>query len=156
MILESSVFENKGFIPVKYTCNGQDISPPLMWSNIPRETKSFVLICDDPDIPRKDENSLRIWDHWVVYNIPPYLSTLEEGAPLPEGALEGLNTWGKTGYGGPCPPDREHRYFFKLYALDTTLHFNKTPTKEMIEESIRHHILGETLLIGLYSQPLNK
>lgn len=115
-ILESSAFNNGGSIPSKYTCDDDDISPPLSWRDAPTDTKSFVLIVDDPDAP------VGTWDHWLLYNIPAATHELAENlTSAPDGAHGGKNSWGKTTYGGPCPPDREHRYFFKLYALDSKL-----------------------------------
>ncbi|MBI1954355.1 MAG: YbhB/YbcL family Raf kinase inhibitor-like protein [Proteobacteria bacterium] len=148
MHLESSVFQQNGLIPAKYTCNGEDISPPLKWGEYPLHTKSFVLICDDPDAPKGT------WDHWVLYNIPENCHSFPENMTLlPSGTQEGMNSWGKTGYGGPCPPDREHRYFFTLYALDTLLSFPKTPKKQDIEKAMKGHILAEATLMGRYNQP---
>jgi Raf kinase inhibitor-like YbhB/YbcL family protein len=155
MQLTSSAFEHNGLIPACYTCNGVNMSPPLAWNNAPEGTESFVLICDDPDVPKTAP--VGIWDHWILYNIPAKTCSLGENIQtLPEGTQEGLNTWGETGYGGPCPPDREHRYFFKLYALDTTLRFTQTPRKEDIEQAMKGHVLAETVLIGRYNQPHNE
>src|SRR5207248_6983226 len=115
MKLISTEFSEGKEIPIKYTCDGEDIAPPLSWTNEPKETKSFVLIMNDPDAPVGN------WDRWIVYNIPAETHVLASNTSLPKGTLEGLNSWGKSQYGGPCPPDRRHRYFFKLYALDITL-----------------------------------
>src|SRR5881392_1238992 len=121
MNLTSTAFGNGGEVPAKYTCEGQGVSPPLSWSGVPANTKSLALIVDDPDAPDPAAPK-RTWVHWVLYNIPPNAAPLAEGTKqLPSGALEGLNDWQRTGYGGPCPPIGRHRYFHKLYALDTVL-----------------------------------
>ena len=154
MILTSPSFENHGDIPKKYTCDGEDISPALTWSNIPAGTKSFVLIIDDPDAP-DPANPKMTWVHWVLYNIPADITALSEGIKkndLPEGTLEGLNDWGRTGYGGPCPPIGKHRYFHKLYALDTVLPDLNKPTKAVLEKSTEGHVLSKVELIGLYQR----
>jgi Raf kinase inhibitor-like YbhB/YbcL family protein len=129
----------------RFTCDGADLSPHLVWSHSPTNTQSFALIMDDPDAP------MGCWDHWILYNIPATICELQEGiSELPEGTMEGLNSWEKTGYGGPCPPDRIHRYYFKLYALDTVLKFDQTPTKQQIEHAIEKHIIGKTELMATY------
>lgn len=148
MQLTSTAFAEGGQIPKLYTCNGSDYSPPLAWQDAPTGTKSFVLICDDPDAP------VGMWDHWLLYNIPSTVTSLPEHLKIPpSGALEGLNSWNKTGYGGPCPPDREHRYFFKLYALDTQLQFPNAPVKTVLEQALAGHILAHATLMGRYDQP---
>ncbi len=148
MQLTSTAFIDGGLIPKLYTCNGSDYSPPLTWQDVPVGTKSFVLICDDPDAP------VGMWDHWLLYNIPATIMSLPEQMQTPPaGALEGLNSWGKTGYGGPCPPDKEHRYFFKLYALDTLLQFPSPPVKTVLEQALEGHILAHATLMGRYDQP---
>ncbi len=149
----ASAFPHNGKIPVRYTCDGEDISPPLHWSNLPHGTQSLVLIVDDPDAPDPRAPKLT-WVHWVLYNLPPDSSGLpENAAQLPPGTQEGLNDWKRTGYGGPCPPIGEHRYFFKLYALDTLLpDFGRLPTKRQLEQAMQGHILEETALIGTYSR----
>src|SRR5262245_26150669 len=123
LTLTSSAFSHKGSVPRRYTCEGDDISPPLGWSGAPAGTGSFVLIVDDPDAP--DPRAPRMtWVHWVLYNLPGTANALPEGVEdgaLPEGTMEGRNDWKRTGYGGPCPPIGRHRYFHKLYALDTLL-----------------------------------
>jgi len=154
MILTSPSFENHGDIPKKHTCDGEDISPALTWSNIPAGTKSFVLIVDDPDAP-DPANPKMTWVHWALYNIPADITSLSEGvkkADLPEGTLEGLNDWKRTGYGGPCPPIGKHRYFHKLYALDTVLPDLNRPTKEVLEKTMEGHVLSNVELIGLYQR----
>ena len=152
MELKSSVFKNEGWIPTKYTCDGEDISPPLSWNGAPSGTKSFVLIMDDPDAP------MGTWVHWVIYNIPATLKSLPEAVPpehrLKNGAIQGKNSWGRIGYGGPCPPPPTgaHRYFFKLYAVDTTLSLASGASKEKVLESIKNHILAEAVLMGRYKR----
>ncbi|MEG3438731.1 YbhB/YbcL family Raf kinase inhibitor-like protein [Pannus brasiliensis CCIBt3594] len=148
MKLESSAFVTNGAIPSRYTCDGQDLSPPLAWDEPPAGTRSFALICDDPDAPGKT------WVHWVVYNLPPATRSLPEkvspNATVAGGGLQGKNDFGKSGYGGPCPPSGTHRYFFKLYALDRVLELSAGATKARVEEAIKGHVLAEVHLIGLY------
>lgn len=155
LTIASSAFTDRGEIPAKYTCDGQDISPPLSWSGVPSKAKSLVLIVDDPDAP--DPKAPRMtWVHWVLYNLPPTTSGLPEGvspSQLPAGTKEGLNDWGRTGYGGPCPPIGRHRYFFKLYALDTVLPDLGRPTKQALEKAMAGHILEQAELIGTYQRP---
>lgn len=149
MDLTSPAFENKQTIPRKYTCQGEDISPPLVFSNIPDSTKTLALIMEDPDVPeriRKDQ----LWIHWVVYNLPPDLSGLKENQKVP--GFLGLNTSGKAAYMGPCPPDREHRYFFTLYALDKNLDLPKGVSKKELLQAMEGHILAKAQLIGLYNK----
>jgi len=154
MKVASQAFENQGAIPKKFTCDGEDISPALAWSNIPEGTKSFALIVDDPDAP-DPANPRMTWVHWVVYNIPATVSSLPEGVgdkDLPIGTLQGLNDWKKTGYGGPCPPIGKHRYFHKLYALDIVLPDLKQPTKAKLEKAMEGHVLSKAELVGLYQR----
>jgi Raf kinase inhibitor-like YbhB/YbcL family protein len=152
MTLASSAFSHFGKIPRKYTCDGEDISPPLSWSDIPQGAKSLALIVDDPDAPDPRAPKMT-WVHWVLYNLPPDVQGLPEGVTqLPAGTQEGLNDWKRTGYGGPCPPVGEHRYFFKLYALDTLLPDLGHPTKWQLEQAMQGHILEETALVGTYSR----
>ncbi len=154
MRLESPSFENLRTIPKKYTCDGEDLSPPIEWSNVPNGTKSFALIVDDPDAP-DPANPKMTWVHWVIYNIPATIRALPEGVQekdLPEGTLQGLNDWKRTGYGGPCPPIGEHRYFHKLYALDIVLPNLNQPTKAKLEKAMEGHILSKTELTGLYQR----
>ena len=135
---ELPAFTPNGHIPSKYTCEGDDISPPLAWNGVPGGTKSLVLIIDDPDAP-DPRAPQRVWVHWVVYNIPPDTKSLPENVSktgLPQGTAVGLNDFKKTGYGGPCPPIGRHRYFHKLYALDSTLDV-KGATKSQIEQAIK-------------------
>lgn len=154
LTLTSSAFENLDAIPTQYTCEGGDASPPLAWSDIPVGTKSLALIVDDPDAPDPKAPKM-VYVHWVLYNIPITSSGLQEssrGAQLPQGTLQGKNDWHKIGYGGPCPPIGEHRYFFKLYALDTLLPDLKEPTKLELEKAMQGHILGQAQLIGVYQK----
>lgn len=143
MKITSPAFENNGKIPSKYTCDGENISPPLKFSEIPENTKSLVLIVDDPDAPSGT------WAHWIVYNIDPSVREVMEN-DIPFGGIEGKTTSGNVSYEGPCPPSGTHRYFFKLYALDINLGIIGTPTKKDLEEAMKGHILGESELIGLY------
>ncbi len=152
--LYSEAFDNYGSIPEIYTCQSKNISPPLKWEGIPNGTKSLILIVEDPDAP--DPKSPKItWIHWILYNIPPTLISLEENiqsSKLPKGVLEGLNSWNKTGYGGPCPPIGKHRYFFRLYALNSILPNLHNPTKSELMEIAKDKIIGETFLVGLYQK----
>ena len=152
MTITSPSFAHDREIPPRYTCDGQNISPPLAWNGVPAATKSLALIVDDPDAP--DPASPKItWVHWVLYNIPPATDGLPESvAGLPAGTLQGVNDWHSTGYGGPCPPIGKHRYFFKLYALDTVLPDLKHPAKSMLERSMRGHVIGQAELVGYYQR----
>jgi Raf kinase inhibitor-like YbhB/YbcL family protein len=152
LTLTSSAFSPGSHIPVEYTCEGNDRSPPLAWSGAPAGTKSLVLVVDDPDAP--DPAAPRMtWVHWVLYNLPPDCNGLPEGvAALPAGTREGLNDWKHTGYGGPCPPIGRHRYFHKLYALDTMLPDLGRPEKARIEQAMQGHILAQAELIGTYQK----
>lgn len=152
MKLSSPAFGQNGKIPVIYTCDGKNINPPLAISSVPANAKSLVLIMEDPDIPEAAKNSfnVEIWDHWVVFNIPPETTTISEGQN-PKG-IPGKNTRGNNSYGGPCPPDREHRYFFKLYALDTLLNLKESATKKEVEAVMEEHIIAKTELIGKYGR----
>lgn len=152
MELTSPNFEHQETIPAKYTCQGEDRSPALEWSGLPQGTKSFALIVDDPDAP-DPKNPKMTWVHWVLYNIPTGIDSLPEAVEkneLPTETLEGVNDWKRTGYGGPCPPVGTHRYFFKLYALDTVLPDLGRPTKTDLENAMKGHILEKAELIGLY------
>lgn len=144
MVLTSSAFADSGVIPAKHSCDGGDVVPPLSWSGAPPATRSFALVVDDPDAPGGT------WDHWVVFDIPPTVASIEEGK-VPAGIV-GTNSWKKQSWGGPCPPDREHRYFFRLYALDTLLRLPATSTKRDVEEAMKGHILAEGQLIGRYDR----
>ncbi len=150
--LTSDNFSHQGEIPSKHTCEGEDTSPPLSWSGAPEGTKSFVLIVDDPDAPDPEAPKMT-WVHWVLYNIPPDSQGLAEAVPvqdLPPGTRQGRNDWGRTGYGGPCPPIGRHRYFHKFYALDTVLADLGTPTKKQLESAMEGHVLAVAELIGTY------
>jgi len=152
MKLTSSAFVNNGDMARPYTCEGKDIAPPLSWSDVPQHTQSLALIVDDPDAP-DPALPLMTWVHWVLYDIPPSATGLPEGGkPLPGGAREGLNDWRRPGYGGPCPPVGRHRYFFKLYALDTLLPELHTPKKAELEHAMQGHVLGQAVLIGTYQK----
>ncbi len=149
MKLTSTVFEHEGKIPSKYTCDGENVNPPLVFSGIPQNAKSLVLIMEDPDVP-KHLRPDGMWNHWVVFNIPPDTKGVNENQE-PKGTA-GITTSNKLKYGGPCPPDREHRYFFKLYALDTTLDLKQGATKEQVLEAIKGHVLAEAELMGRYQR----
>jgi len=156
LTLTSTSFSHNDAIPARLTCDGKDISPALNWSGIPEGTKSLVLIVDDPDAPDPAAPKMT-WVHWVLYNIPPAITGLAEGIlekNLPPGALQGINDWKRTGYGGPCPPIGSHRYFHKLYALDTVLPDLHHPTKAALEQAMRNHIIGQAELIGYYQRRL--
>jgi Raf kinase inhibitor-like YbhB/YbcL family protein len=144
MKISSGAFPDNGVIPAKYTCDGQDLIPPLTFSGVPAEARSLVLVVDDPDAP------VGIWDHWVLWSIPPETREVEEGKS-PSG-ITGRNSWGKNSWGGPCPPDREHRYFFKLYALDAALTLPPSAGKGDLEMAMKGHILAEAQLIGRYDR----
>ena len=144
MKLTSNAFQNNGKIPDRYTCKGENINPKLAIADMPAGTKSMVLIMDDPDAPAGT------WDHWIVFNIPA-ISDIAENS-VPEGATQGKNSWGKSGYGGPCPPSGTHRYVFKAYALDTTLNLSGNARKQDVEKAMKGHALAEAKLTGLYSK----
>ncbi len=150
--IRSPAFAHQGEIPARYTCDGEDIAPPLEWHGVPEGAHSLVLIVDDPDAPDPAAPQ-RVWVHWVLYNLSPDSPGLPEGGePLPVGAVSGLNDWNRTGYGGPCPPIGRHRYFFKLYALDTVLPDLGTPTKAKLERAMIGHVLDEAVLMGTYQR----
>jgi len=147
--ITSTAFSEGQPIPAKYSCEGSDISPPLKWTNAPANTKSFALIADDPDAP------VGTWVHWVLYDLPPNTTELPEAVAKTQvtssGAKQGLNSWPRLGYGGPCPPPgKPHRYFFKLYALDTMLDLKPGATKKDVEAAMKGHILAEGQLMGTY------
>jgi hypothetical protein len=154
LTLRSSAYAHDGSIPARFTCMGEDISPPLEWSGVPEGTRSLVLVIDDPDAP--DPKAPRVtWVHWVLYNIPPQATALPEDASrsgLSPGAMQGLNDWDKAAYGGPCPPIGCHRYVHKLYALDTILEGLQRPVKADIETAMQGHILEETKLVATYQK----
>ncbi len=152
LALTSTAFAHEASIPKKYTCEGDDVSPPLSWAGVPEGTKSLVLIVDDPDAPDPAAPKMT-WVHWVLYDLPPTATGLEEGiAHLPAGAKDGTNSWKRTGYGGPCPPVGRHRYFHKLYALDVTLSGLSRPDKDAVVSAMEGHILGRTELVGTYQK----
>ncbi|MHA2275763.1 MAG: YbhB/YbcL family Raf kinase inhibitor-like protein [Candidatus Kariarchaeaceae archaeon] len=146
----SSVFNDGAMIPDKYTCDDIDISPPLKWSSVPDGTKTFAIICDDPDAP------MGTWVHWVLFNLPANINELSEDVPLleilPNGAKQGRNDFGKIGYGGPCPPGGTHRYYFKIYALSEELKVEAGITKSELLKAMGGHILSEGQLMGRYKR----
>jgi Raf kinase inhibitor-like YbhB/YbcL family protein len=144
MKISSTAFADQETIPKKYTCDGDDVIPPLRFDGVPREAVSLALIVDDPDAP------VGTWDHWVVWNIPATTGGVNEGE-TPQGIV-GKNSWGKKAWGGPCPPDREHRYFFKLYALDTRLDSPAGARKGDVEKAMKGHVLAEATLMGRYDR----
>ncbi len=150
MNISSPEFKNNGPIPAKFTCQGKNINPELIIEGVPAEAKSLALIMDDPDIPDfvKKARGIEVFDHWVAFNIPPQTAKISEGTE-PEG-ITGANGSGKNGYTGPCPPDREHRYFFKLYALDSMLDLSAGSDKQTVEKAMAGHIISQTELIGTY------
>jgi Raf kinase inhibitor-like YbhB/YbcL family protein len=149
-ILTSPAFGEGQAIPSPYTCDGQDVSPPLVWTDPPAGTKSLALIADDPDAPGKT------WVHWVLFNMPESLRGLPEAVPaerrLPDGSAQGVNDSGGIGYGGPCPPSGVHRYHFKLYALDAPLSLAAEATKRQVESAMNGHVLAQTQLVGIYQR----
>lgn len=136
-----STFQHEGNIQPEYTCDGKDSIPPLEISEVPAEAKSLALIMDDPDAP------MGTWDHWIQWNMPPDTKKIDKQI-----GIGGKNSWGKTGYGGPCPPSGVHRYFFKLYALDTMLELPAGSDKKALETAMKEHILKEAVLIGKYQR----
>src|SRR5687767_3428387 len=154
LMLSTNAFDHAGPIPAEYTCEGEDVSPPLAWGDPPPGTKSFALIVDDPDAP-DPRAPKRTWVHWVLYDLPADARALPRAArreQLPTGAREGVNDWNRPGYGGPCPPIGRHRYFFKLYALDRTLGDLGTPTKKELEKAMQGHIVAQAELMGTYQR----
>ena len=151
MEISSSAFKEGEYIPIKYTCSGDDVSPQLVWSNVPADTKSFAIIADDPDAP------VGTWVHWVLYNIPANKNGLSEDLSkkemLSDGTVQGINDFKRIGYGGPCPPPgKAHRYYFKLYALDILLERKDRMDKTSLLSLIEDHILEEAKLMGKYSR----
>ena len=144
MKLTSSAFTHNGQIPSEFTCDGSNISPPLTIMDAPSNSKSLALISDDPDAP------VGTWDHWIVFDIPPSTKEIPKGTE-PKG-MAGKNSWGRTGYGGPCPPSGTHRYFFKLYALDSMLNLPEGSGKKQVEAAMQNHIIAKAELIGLYKK----
>ena len=152
--ITSSAFAHNGEIPKRYTCDGDDTSPPLAWEGVPADTKSLVLIVDDPDAPDPAAPQMT-WVHWVLYNLPAESTGVPAAvatADLPPGTLQGKNDWKRIGYGGPCPPIGRHRYFHKLYALDTVLPDLNTPDKKSVEQALAEHVLAHAELIGTYAR----
>ena len=154
MSITSPVFRHESAIPLRYTCEGDDVSPPLVFDGVPADAKSLALIVDDPDAPDPAAPK-RVWVHWVLYNLPPTTKQLREGVSateLPAGARVAKNDWGNAGYGGPCPPIGRHRYFFKMYALDTVLPDLEPPTKAGLEKAMQGHVIAEATLMGTYQK----
>ena len=152
--LQSSAFQHGGAIPRRYTCDGDDVSPPLRWSGAPEKTRSFALIVDDPDAPDPAAPK-RVYVHWVLYDVPASVTSIDEdgeAAAVEAGARQGQNDWGRAGYGGPCPPIGRHRYFFKLYALDAALGQMGTPAKRDVERAMQSHVLATAELMGTYQR----
>ena len=149
-VLTSTAFAEGESIPRKYTCDGENISPPLQWRDVPEGTRSFALVADDPDAPGGT------WDHWLLYNLPAEARSLPEGVPpdaeLSDSSRHGQNSWPQLGYGGPCPPSGTHRYFFKLYALDTVLELDAGANKERLSQAMEGHVLAEAELMGTYAR----
>ena len=152
LTLTSPDFQPNGEIPTQFTCEGQDAAPGLAWTGAPEGTQSFALIVDDPDAP--DPKAPRMtWVHWVLYDIPASAKGIARGAgDLPAGTRDGTNDWKRTGYGGPCPPIGRHRYFHKLYALDTVLPDLGKPAKKDLEKAMEGHILAKAELVGTYEK----
>jgi Raf kinase inhibitor-like YbhB/YbcL family protein len=145
MRISSAAFGHNGQIPKKYTCDGSDVNPPLTFAEIPADARSLALIVDDPDAP------MGTWVHWVVWNIDPGTAEIKENS-VPKGSVQGMNDFRKHDYGGPCPPSGIHRYFFKLYALDTTLNIGASAGKSALESSMKEHIVAKAQLMGLYER----
>ena len=145
MKITSSAFEHNSEIPSIYTCDGENINPPLEFVQVPTNAKSLVLIVDDPDAP------MGTFVHWVLFNVSPKSKGVKENS-IPDSVIQGLNSANKTGYMGPCPPSNTHHYFFKLYALDITLDLSPNATKQMVEQKMQGHIIDKTELVGLYSR----
>jgi len=143
--IASPAFKDNGSIPKQYTCDGKDMNPPLIIENVLKEARSLALIVDDPDAP------VGLWVHWVMWNIDPKIKEIKENY-VPKGAIQGINDFRKNNYGGPCPPSGTHRYFFKLYALDTTLNISPNSTKADLEKAMKGHILAQAQIIGLYKK----
>lgn len=148
MTLTSEAFTDGNVIPRRYSCDGEDVSPPLAWTDPPEGTQCFALIMDDPDAPGG------LWVHWVLFNVPPQVAAIGEGGSrqVPEGAIHGTNSWGRASYGGPCPPGGTHRYYFKLYALDEALSHGPEVTAPDLERAMSGHVLAEATLMGRFSR----
>jgi len=145
MKITSKAFAHMKPIPTKYTCKGNDINPPLEFANLPEGTESLVMIMDDPDAP------MGTWDHWILWNMDPADGAIRENS-VPNGSVQGKNSWGRNDYGGPCPPSGTHRYFFKLFALDCKLELAAGTIKGRVEKAMEDHILAEAELVGLFSK----
>jgi Raf kinase inhibitor-like YbhB/YbcL family protein len=150
MKITSNSFKEGEMIPLKYTCDGENISPQLTWTGYPENTKSFAIISDDPDAPAGD------WVHWVLYNIPSYINELKENLPkdkkFENGTIQGITDFGRTGYDGPCPPGGTHRYYFKLYALNIPINKDAGMTKQELLKAMEGHIVAEVQLMGKYKR----
>lgn len=150
MKIASAAFPDGGDIPIKYTCDGDDVSPPIRWGDVPKGAKTVALVCDDPDAPKKD------FVHWVLFNVPETTTELREHVPpqreLPDGSRQGKNDFGKVGYGGPCPPSGTHRYHFTLYAVDTTLDVAPSSTREVLMAALGPHVVETARLTGRYTR----
>ena len=154
MDIVSSAFKHEGEIPRTYTCEGKEISPPLQWRNVPANTKSLVLIVEDPDAPDPKAPKM-LWIHWVLYNIDPEVTELAENITiknLPAGTIAGNTSWNNPHYGGPCPPIGRHRYFHRLYALDVKLPKIDNPTAENVKAAMKGHVIAEAVLMGTYQK----
>lgn len=154
LTITSSAFADGDTIPAEYTCQGDDVSPQLLWDGVPEGTRSLVLIVDDPDAPDPVAPKMT-WVHWVLYNLPAQTCELPKAVAsdaLPDGTGEGINDWKRTGYGGPCPPIGRHRYYFKLYALGTTLDDLNQPTKIEVEDAMAGHVIAQAELMGTYKK----
>lgn len=152
MTLTSPAFADGAAIPARYTCEGEDVSPPLAWTGVPAGARSLALVVADPDAP-DPAHPRTTWTHWVLYDLPPDVPGLPAGvSTLPPGTREGSNDWKRTGWGGPCPPIGRHRYFFELYALDVVLGDRGHPTRQAILEILREHFLGKATLMGTYQK----
>ncbi len=146
----SSAFQHMGTIPAVHTCDGRDALVPLEVAGVPPRAKSIAIIVDDPDVPknlRPDGN----WDHWLIWNLPPTATTIAEGK-IPSAAVQGKNSWGRNAWGGPCPPDREHRYFFKVFALDTMLDLPRSSGKPELLRAMEGHVIGQGEIVGKYDR----
>ncbi len=152
MTITSTAFKEGGMIPAKYTCDGQDVSPPLQWQGVPGDTQGIALISDDPDA------SAGTWVHWVMWNIPAHKTGLQEDVPpdpkLPDGTCQGISDFRRPGYGGPCPPGGTHRYYFRIYALDTRLDLPDRTNKAGLVKAMKGHILAQGELMGTYRRQL--
>lgn len=154
LTLSSAAFSDGSDMPRRYTCEGEDVSPPLAWSGAPETTRSFALIVEDPDAPDPAAPT-RIWTHWVIYDIPASVRALpagDDGFVLPAGAVVGLNDWQRAHYGGPCPPIGRHRYFHRLFALDCRLEGLQAPTRAQLLRAMQGHVLAEAQLLGTYQK----